>query len=138
MSNQLTAVRGVKRDEAGNVIAFNINRKKWGRGENGGWLLQYKYSQGKQVPRMCCLGLYARACGVSVNEIYLSAMPSKVGEKLPEQMQWTVQKRNKGRDSKAALKLADINDDEMTEDEDKEAAIIKHFAKQGITVTFTG
>lgn len=137
-----TAVTGIRKNKQGQVVAFNINRKVWGRGERGGSLLEVgtlEDSEGNEISEqinMCCLGVYGRACGISANRLKGNGMPQNVA-KLPKQMNWTVNKS--GTDSSnTANKLAGINDRTGTTDASKERRIKARFAKQGIKVRFVG
>jgi len=134
-----TAVTGVRKNAKGEVIAFNINRKNWGRGKRGGSLLDIRnLEDGSQQINMCCLGVYGRACGIGVKRLRGKGMPLDV-RNLPKQMSWTIKKYMFGRDnSGAAISLAKTNDANKTSDKKKEATIIRRFAKQGIRVRFVG
>ena len=139
-----TAVTGIRRNKAGEVTAFNINRKNWGRGTRGGYLLQVRNvidSVEKQV-NMCCLGIYARACGVGVKRLKELTMPSTIEGRVPKSLNkflitsnWYAGKMD---DSNLAGDLASYNDDTDTSDEEKEALIIAGFAQIGVKVRFVG
>lgn len=134
-----TAVTGVKRDKKGKVIAFNIDRRNWGRGDRGGSLLEVKITkEGDKQINMCCLGVYGRACGIGVKRLKNKGMPSQIAGKLPKQMEWTTDLYDFDNDSKACKALAEINDMESSSDASKEKRIIARFAKQGIKVRFVG
>ena len=137
-----TAVTGVRRNKAGKVTAFNINRKVWGRGERGGFLLAVRESPESGTPaqiNMCCLGIYARACGVGVKRLKNVAMPSQMEGRIPEALEVFVEHDFLGRDdSHVAFDLASINDQRNISDSDREAEITKKFAEIGIKVKFVG
>src|SRR3954467_11077611 len=82
-------ILNIVKDEEGKVISFDIDRRFWVRGEDdeGSSLLNRKAT-------MCCLGHYARACGVSKVDSYQEAFPLGVyrRSKLPEQMRWLFEK----------------------------------------------
>src|SRR4051812_21086419 len=82
-------ILNIVKDEEGKVISFDIDRRFWVRGEDdeGSSLLN-------RSGKMCCLGHYARACGVSKVDIYQEAFPLGVyrKRKLPEQMRWLFEK----------------------------------------------
>ena len=122
-----------------------INRRRWGRGTNGGYLLS-------PANKMCCLGFMARACNVPrrmVDQVSMpdglefvykggggiidrDLMPKKVIEKT---LRLFI--NDNGYSNKLANQAAAINDDEDTTDKQKEAAIRKLFKTVGIRVTFT-
>lgn len=146
-----TKVKNVVRDQSGRVTAFDIDRRKWGRGKTGGELLQFDmdyeiYDEeghyiGVETQEVCacCLGIYLRACGMRPSTLSDHGMPSGLVDdevKVPEQALWLLDKRG-ARDSRPSKILASINDKEDTKDAVKEKGIINHFGKQGITVTFT-
>jgi hypothetical protein len=153
--NRKTAVKGVVKDADGKVIAFEIDRRKWGRGDFGGYLLQaetsyFDYDEmatKEQEIAMCCLGIYARACGVPASELLDQSMPSTLGDSLPEQMKWLVRTEKVNGywgaperrvvDKALATSLAETNDSQAVKDAQREATIARRFAKRGITVTFT-
>jgi hypothetical protein len=137
---QKTHITGVRRGKTGKVVAFNINRKIWGRGERGGKLLATKKHNGDEQINLCCLGIYGRACGLGVAKLKGLAMPHQINN-LPEQMKWTVAtdiEENIYDSSRTAYDLAGFNDDQYEEDANREASIIELFAQQGITVKFVG
>jgi hypothetical protein len=113
-----------------------IDRKKWGRGDTGGELLNYD-------GLMCCLGFEARALGCTKKAIQDTAMPADIvnaDPKLAKKFSWLVNadeiKTNLYGDSKDALTLAKLNDDRTTSDKFKEREIKKIFKRNGIKVTF--
>lgn len=124
----------VQRDEAGKVIAFNIDRRYWGRGTGLGSLLN------PATQEMCCLGFYSLACGLPYADIENCDLPSSVG--LKKQMNWLKElptlpaDRNNGWVSDMEDALARINDDKDLRPYDRERKIKARFAKAGITVNF--
>lgn len=139
-----TAVTGIRKNKAGKVVAFNINRKVWGRGSRGGWLLQVREvvdSVEKQI-NMCCLGIYARACGVGVNRLRDNAMPASIPGRLPKSLNVFLEDselyEGSVTNSNLAGKLAEYNDDRDLTDAEREERIIKGFASVGIRVKFVG
>lgn len=107
-----------------------IDRKKWGRTATGGNLLN---NEGK----MCCLGFQCRAVGFKPKEIRGKGMPADVdvSAKRLQKVAWLVD-GSEGNSTVVAEKLALINDDWDTTDKQKEKAITKLFANNGIEVTF--
>lgn len=133
-----TAPTGVKKDKQGNVIAFNINRKVWGRGERGGFLFETRnLNNGKKQINMCCLGIFGRACGVSVKRLNKIAMPSSIAGRVPKSLRVFID-FDRGLDTDLADTLAGYNDNQNTTDEEKEHYIIRGFASIGIKVKFVG
>lgn len=94
---------------------LTIDRKVWLRGEGEGELL--RASDGK----MCCLGIYLKACGKAPRTLLGKAMPSELSKRvLPEEALWLVKPRQPEEDSvggddftnsSVAGQLMGINDD---------------------------
>jgi len=131
--NMLNVVR-----ENGKIVGFDISRKFWGTGHDGGELLN---SEGK----MCCLGFYSLACGASQNRIYGESYLSTIRADLPkkhiESTQWLAKETNSKLFEATNIEylLAEVNDDtEKTYKtrSKKEARIKTIFAQNGITVNF--
>jgi hypothetical protein len=130
-----TAVTGVRKNKDGKIVAFNINRKNWGRGFRGGSLLNVDKVK-KQI-NMCCLGVFARACGVSTKRLIDVDMPDELNGRIPKDLGQFI--NSSGKDSTyLALKLAEYNDNKESGDARKEAQIIKGFAEIGVKVRFVG
>lgn len=114
-----------------------IDRTRWLRGVYGN-PTGHAQSDGdtsklyrKHDRRMCCLGFYLRSCGCKVADIIDKSTPDDV-EKLPEQASWLVQKWGK------QDWLIGKNDNTHMSDEVRERAIAEGFARNGVTVKFTG
>jgi hypothetical protein len=89
--------------------------------------------------RMCCLGVYLRACGLSKESLSGKMMPGNhLGEPIPE---WLIHDKWSG-PSLDAYELANINDAiqlfEGVSLAEREKLIVSKFAKQGIKVRFKG
>lgn len=121
-----------KKDENGNVIEFTISRRFWGRGNDSSCeLLDHN-------GKMCCLGHYGRACGLSLKSMLHESYPSGL-DRVPKQMRWLSEERpqaNKWENFENAL--AGANDDVGIGVNNKlrEERIQKLFAKRGIKVNF--
>lgn len=115
------------------VTAFTIDRKTWLRGEGGEASALLRPGDGK----MCCLGSYSLACGVSARSIKSKQAVSQMADR-PMQMDWLVEvdKRIGNFSSCESASLMTTNDDRYLPDYKRESDIIKKFAEQGITVTF--
>jgi hypothetical protein len=135
-----TAVTGIRKNKAGKVTAFNINRKVWGRGQRGGFLLNVKELADSVQINMCCLGIYARACGVGVKRLKNLAMPSSISGKVPKSLGVFLEpnKHIGIEDTNLASDLASYNDSSDLSDEVREQRIIEGFAEVGIKVRFVG
>lgn len=138
-----SAVTGVRKNKKGEVVAFNINRKNWGRGDRGGSLFEYYGVQGQKGQQgeinMCCLGVYGRACGISVKRLKNLSMPSQVSGRLPKSFRVFLEESHSSYiDNDLAAELAAYNDNSDTTDETKEREIIEGFGKLGIKVKFVG
>lgn len=101
-----------------------IVRRRWLRGEGAADSYLRRASDGRQ----CCLGFYARVCGIKAKTIVGEWLPGDVREEWPEDAQWLF---DGVRHSADATSLADINDN--SPDEKK---IARLFAKHGVKVVF--
>lgn len=112
----------IKLDGFGEIVAFDISRKYWGYGTNGGTLLN-----GEGL--MCCLGFYSLACGAKEEDMLDNEYPSDAGiVKI-----WLSQLKDGQFDLSAA------NDTEFGEYQDREAKekrIKEIFAFNDIEVNF--
>ena len=116
-------------------MKFIIDRNTWLRGEGEDQSKLLRESDGK----MCCLGFYSLACGLSKEQINNQVTPIDLydsGNKIPEGLDWLAPDNNTL--TKQALKLMKINDLPACwiSVEDREAKIIAEFASQGIQVEF--
>lgn len=112
------------------IKQFTIDRKKWARGrEKVNKLL-------KNDGTMCCLGFYAKACGLNDEQILHTGAPHQLLVPLPRQMAWLVDEAN----CDATTDASDLifANDSMLRDGPRERKIIKIFAQKGIEVTFKG
>lgn len=81
---------------------------------------------------MCCLGFYALECGLEEAEILNKRYPEKDDKRNPE---WLFEKGSiEGRSFNEIL--AQINDDSITSDAEKEKEITRIFAEHDVEVTF--
>jgi hypothetical protein len=115
-----------------------IRRSKWCRGEGSGQSQLLRPSDGK----MCCLGFYALALGLKEEQIHSKDAPHDAP--MREGAEWLYD-GNDDRDqglSDECYELMEINDQRFSAtdcefpEEQREAAIIKGFAEQGVNVTF--
>ena len=126
--------RAEKVKTRGPIPGFTILRRRWLRGGRGGDSCLYSESS----RRMCCLGIYLRACGFSVGGVKERSMPGDVeatGKRVPS---WMVTRRanNFIRTSPSNMKLAVMNDNSELSEKKRERKIQELFASQGIKVTF--
>lgn len=111
---------------------LRIERKFWGRGESGGSLLGIRPDN---KGRMCCLGFYAKACGISRTEYENRAMPDEVTPNGVRKVRaWGLLLNN----PKITQRLAAINDSINSNDLHKETRIKAVFSKLGVKVRFVG
>lgn len=113
-------------------MVLKINKRRWGRGDTGGYL---RDSNGKQ----CCLGFLSRACGFSPDEITNEGMISSLSceghpaaEKIPPRLFKGINQNC----TNLETKLAEINDNPETSDEFKEKEITRLMKLMGVNVTF--
>jgi hypothetical protein len=113
-----------------------IDRSKWLRGEGPSSSCLLRPEDGK----MCCLGIYALACGVPKDEIWGQLAPGE--GKLNKEL-WTKARRGGAWlfESGGHVILSRDCSDLMNENDDpciggKESKIAKIFAEHGVEVTF--
>lgn len=121
-----------------------IDRRRWGRGSNGGSLLDSSNN-------MCCLGFQCINLGFKKRDLMGQGMPGdlvdgvtengkdrkqSVIEKRSNKLSWLVEGDRRKRSSNVAVKLAGINDDNDTTDAEKEEQIISLFLENGVKVIF--
>jgi hypothetical protein len=104
-----------------------IDRKRWLRGEGAHDSKLLRPSDGK----MCCLGFYGLACGLSADQICGAGSPRTALGGLAMWPAWMRMAAAASHLSDDAADLMEINDD--VGDESRIAAI---FAKHGVTVRF--
>jgi len=115
------------------VKSFNIERKRWyrGRGGDGSALL-------RDDGQMCCLGFYALARGLTPDQIENVADPSEVaGDGLTRWPAWMMEDLDRRVQSAYTEALIDVNDDPGLNERERESAIRKMFASNGVRVRFT-
>lgn len=111
-----------------------IDRSKWQRGEGYAQLLD------DETGKMCCLGIYLRACGKAPSTIANRSFPCQIPNRLfPKEADWLLEGLGEDRfDSAVANKLMYVNDSRMKTEKQRETFIKETFAKQGIKVEFVG
>lgn len=130
------------------IKKFTVKRENWLRGEkNDSRLLRYDDN------KMCCLGFYARACGIPKKYILDESTPNEsYGNLLNMNTRWDSFLISKSDvctdpflisvddaytdDSKSANELMKINDDDTISDKTRENRLKKLFLKNGIKVNF--
>lgn len=140
----LEIIMSKKKEELpGDVKKFTVKRKRWlrGKGSDESRLLT-------NSNKMCCLGFYARACGLSTKQIKDQSSPENAAfiytysdddyYASPEKDKvWKTKLINKyGRDTATCSSLMETNDDEDMKDSVREKKIKSLFKKLGITVKF--
>ena len=133
------------KDATGKIIEFTIERSRWARvhpeptkiGNNqvytrpcGSSLLL------NDVGGMCCLGFYARACGIDPADIFYHPGPRSLNSRLrPSQMNWLLES-NDGDRLMSTNDLSSPGVGLLVSPEDQEKEIKKSFAKHGVKVSF--
>jgi hypothetical protein len=111
------------------VMKLVIDRNVWLRGEGQGWSYLLRPGDGK----MCCVGIFLEACGVSrevlrgtktANQARRNHDAHEV-EKIPDWM-----------DNTNAGFLYDDNDDRLMSEDERERRVARRFAGQGVEVEF--
>lgn len=116
----------MKKKPIRNVKRFTIKRNEWLRGNpDEGKLLNY---EGK----MCCLGIYLKACGVPAEDLEDKDMPSELAceYKLPA---WLATEED---ELVPVVKLANKNDEAGLAPAVREKQLRELFKEQGIVVRF--
>jgi hypothetical protein len=114
-----------------NVRSFVIDRNVWARGEKDNVLLD------STTGKMCCLGIYLKACGASDKRLKNVGSPSDAGDAdtLPKWMVGEVFGFSAD-DAPTVRKLIRVNDAKAPKD--REGKIAKLFAEAGVKVRFKG
>ena len=125
------------------VKSFTIKRGEWLPSELTQRRSSYLRGPGDDGNlRMCCLGVYLHACGISKAALLYRTMPMSVAHRLDHpKLEALLLKDEAGggcNDSKFADTAATTNDDASLSLAQREAKIIKRFAAAGIKVRFTG
>jgi hypothetical protein len=113
---------------------LTIDRKKWLRGTNK---TSYSYEPLllNNNDKMCCLGFYARACGLKKKDILDVTEPCDV-DQGKEKLSLLLNRRENN--NQVCNQLIHINDNLKTSDTIKEKAIKNNFSKIGVKVKFVG
>jgi len=126
-------------------MKFTIPRDKWLRGEGGLVSRLLRPRDGK----MCCLGHFGLACGLSSEMIEDRSNPIEIITDINPPDAWTQKNNNSAflfasfRDSlnfplsTDCSTLMEVNDDKSISDEDRERAIVNIFSAHEIEVEFT-
>lgn len=103
-----------------------IDRKTWLRGESNSALLR------PSDQKMCCVGFYCLALGLTREQILGKPWPYKGETELPESAQWLQAHWENNPD----CELAQINDRSGISDAQREPKIAEIFARHGVEVEF--
>jgi hypothetical protein len=118
------------------ITEFVVDRIKWLRGEGSLESSLFRPTDGK----MCCLGFYGKACGLTEEDMKHLGAPFQVRNivnNFPEEMMWLVEKLEQRYDSSPDCYCAmSTNDAGILTDDEREEKIKTIFAKHGITVAF--
>lgn len=111
-----------------------IDRARWLRGELDSMLLR------PRDQKMCCLGFLGLACGYEPDRIRGLGTPKDCADDM-----WPSEVLDEEDDDLLIVqdsfwtdRAIDINDCDAYSEARREAELIAHFAKIGITLTFTG
>ena len=124
-----------------NIKSFVIDRKIWARGrmldESGGSKVN---SLLRIDDKMCCLGIYLKACGVPNKDLLQVGDPENLDLPLKMLPKWLLEEVDiEGyENSKLVSDLIDANDATSCKEATREVKVAKLFAKTGIKVTFKG
>lgn len=110
---------------------FTIRMRSWLRGEDS-----QSYLHRSDDHKQCCLGFYARACGVPLKNIVDVSLPNELySEESPLAIPSLVNKKD-GEDLKIVEHFTDVNDDTESTDETKIKKITSLFKRIGVKVNF--
>ena len=120
-------------------MKLTIDRERWLRGEGSTNSKLLRLSDGK----MCCLGFYCIALGLSQEQIREVNSPIGVADKLPTKGIWMVAPASSGELSGGvsdvdigAGNLIEINDSVREMPDKREKLIAEEFVKYGVDVEF--
>jgi hypothetical protein len=111
-------------------MKLTIERDKWQRGEVGAKLLS------PETGKMCCLGFYCLAIGMTPEQIVGQGTPWCVSESLPPEGQWLVGRLRGMGNVRNADPLMLTNDKLSTSEHEREKELAKEFAEHGVEVEF--
>jgi hypothetical protein len=113
-----------------------IDRSKWIRGKGGAASCLLCPSDGK----MCCLGFYSLACGLTEKQIKGAATPVSLGMEGDNPLNNTegswLLREGVNSHTLEAKELMALNDDSSISDQVREDEITRIFATRGVTVKF--
>lgn len=118
----------------GDVKSFVVDCKTWyrGRGSNSSCMLN---TNGKS----CCLGFYARQCGVENKLMRKKATPLDVVRNTRDiQVQWDTKLIKHNKNSITCERLMETNDSRDLTEPEREKKLTALFKKNGIKVKFVG
>ncbi len=123
------------------VKKFEISRNVWLRGDDNP-AYRYRERDGK----MCCLGIYLQACGLSAENLSGRHQPADVKDKIltgcerrKQDFSWLFKQpgnTHDGKGSKRVMDLVEANDSALTDGPSRESQVENLFAEEGIEVTF--
>jgi len=114
------------------VKSFKIVRKNWLRGSGDNSALFRAEDE-----KMCCLGFYAKACGIAQKHIINMPTPEDVTSNLKDiDGRWDTCLLDLFWNTKLTNELMSINDNKKLSDQKREEKITAKFAKAGIKVKF--
>lgn len=144
MSEQESKVEPVK------VTELVIDRSKWLRGEGSNASRLLRESDGK----MCCLGMYGLACGLTPEDLLESHTPITAGLSIlwsdmskASGSDWLFQEHTTSWDCRTLMQNNDVRADIRADimacsisvvEEEREKMIAQTFLEHGVTVTFVG
>lgn len=121
-----------------------IERERWIRGGNGDGPEELSCLYRSHDGKMCCLGFFARACGIDKDQIEDEAEPEDVPRavwpgwvlRAPDDFAGDYGSPDALKNSSDIVALISANDDEMCGDRKREARIAELFAQHGVEVEF--
>lgn len=115
------------------VKKFVIERDRWLRGKPNSALLT---DRAEDAGKMCCLGFFGIACGLTSDQIRgwqaPASLESSLRRKYPSWLLNTDGRLNSG----TGVDLMSVNDDSTIDDARREERISELFADRGVEVEF--
>lgn len=121
------------------MFKFTIDREVWARGSKETNILL-----NPQTGKMCCLGIYALACGLKSKDIENAGTPEEIPvdyRAIPKNYKFLIDKQRDSyyfSDSDIVGKFVEINDSNKYHGKRREDKIKKLFLKNNIEVDFIG
>lgn len=112
-------------------MKFTVDRATWYRGKGN-----VKSSLLTDSGERCCLGFFAKACGLSDDVTLGVGMPANIRVTLPKEMTWLRHSNYANFSSDLACDIASTNDCQNIDDEQREKELTELFKKANHEIVF--